>query len=911
MNEILLLLAFGLSFGIYFANRRITALEKRLNALEADAPSAQTIETPEALRQEIEPTEAETAKPGPWGARQESPQGPLEEEVTLATESPPTDMEQQEAMPETETNERPRQSFESRFGARWPVWIGGLALALGGIFMVKYSIESGLLNPVVRLVMASAFGLALLIAGEWVRRREMPLDLPAIKNALVPGILTAAGLVTLLGAAFAAHAFYGFIGPTTAFILLAMISLGGVGLSLLHGQGLAGLGLLAAMATPALIDSPEPNYWALFVYLTVAWIATALASRIRGWNIVPAAANVLLLGWSGAVLSFGEDVGIWPVIVAQMAAIAGLTFLWPASHGEAPDNEDVAETELVDAPWHEWARGAFRNNGHLSLSITGAMAALLVGLGLLNTDGDSFGRFAIVLAGLGFWAAWRPSAFPAVIATGIGVVLASVAPFAGMLEAWLQSGNSGWIVGHTPGVEVFYLAATLVLLGVLAISRHAATFAAYSLAWAALMTVGPMVLLSASFIAQGAFALDWPHGLSALALAVCYLTYAEFLWRRKAGGAWHDAHIFFMAAGSFFAAVLALHAITNSVTTTILTAVIGFAYLAAGRMRPWAVVPWILAFAGIVVLARIAWQPSLVGDLTLSKTPFFNQLLPGYGIPALLLGAGAYLVRAGTSERVRNFLQALASLMALMTVAILARHALNNGSLSGGEPTLGEQSIYTLLTVGASAVLMTLDMKSPSPVFRWGSMIAGGLSMAGAVFAHLLPLNPYFSGELTGSYPVFNLLLLGYLLPALAFFGLAYYARGKRPVFYVRTLAAAGTILAFAWVTLSVRRFWQGAGIADWKGFMQGEMYTYSVVWLILGVILLGVGSRFNAVSLRLASAALVLVAVLKVFIIDMSNLEGFLRALSFIGLGIVLIGIGLFYQRVLARRSDNETVEP
>ena len=51
---------------------------------------------------------------------------------------------------------------------------------------------------------------------------------------------------------------------------------------------------------------------------------------------------------------------------------------------------------------------------------------------------------------------------------------------------------------------------------------------------------------------------------------------------------------------------------------------------------------------------------------------------------------------------------------------------------------------------------------------------------------------------------------------------------------------------------------------------------------------------------LRIASAALIAVAVAKVFIFDMSELEGVLRALSFIGLGAVLIGIGLFYQRLL-----------
>jgi uncharacterized membrane protein len=113
----------------------------------------------------------------------------------------------------------------------------------------------------------------------------------------------------------------------------------------------------------------------------------------------------------------------------------------------------------------------------------------------------------------------------------------------------------------------------------------------------------------------------------------------------------------------------------------------------------------------------------------------------------------------------------------------------------------------------------------------------------------------------------------------------------------------AGAALGFAWATLSVRRFWQGENIADWKGFLQGETYSYSVVWLLIGVLLLVLGSRFNARSLRLASAAFVLISVAKAFLIDMSNLEGVLRALSFIGLGAVLIGIGLFYQKILTRK--------
>src|SRR5512135_1939132 len=42
-------------------------------------------------------------------------------------------------------------SFEERFGTRWVVWVGGVALALGGIFLVRYTIQQGLIGPGVRI----------------------------------------------------------------------------------------------------------------------------------------------------------------------------------------------------------------------------------------------------------------------------------------------------------------------------------------------------------------------------------------------------------------------------------------------------------------------------------------------------------------------------------------------------------------------------------------------------------------------------------------------------------------------------------------------------------------------------------------------------------------------------------------
>ena len=52
--------------------------------------------------------------------------------------------------------------------------------------------------------------------------------------------------------------------------------------------------------------------------------------------------------------------------------------------------------------------------------------------------------------------------------------------------------------------------------------------------------------------------------------------------------------------------------------------------------------------------------------------------------------------------------------------------------------------------------------------------------------------------------------------------------------------------------------------------------------------------------SLRLAALALVGLAAAKVFLVDMAGLDGLWRVLSFLGLGVSLIGLGAFYRRFL-----------
>ncbi|WP_075290267.1 DUF2339 domain-containing protein [Pararhizobium arenae] len=947
MIEIVALVGFVLAILAFMNNRRTAErLETELDAIRGELKRLQesavlpvslesAVETPAASPDGDEEAVVAGADSGQAAAHDEPY---LQETVERASRGEPWGKMPEPASTVDAAAPRPKESLESRLGARWAVWVGGIALALGGVFMVRYSIEAGLLSPAVRLVLAAVFGLLLVAAGEVIRRgASLPGRFGAgqFDNAMIPGILTAAGAVTLFGAVYAAHGIYGFIGAAPAFLLLGLVSLATVGLSLLHGQALAGLGLLAAMLAPALIASESPRPWVLFSYLAVAWLATLLAARLRRWSVVPAIGNIGLCLWSLAYIASSVPFDVSPIVSAMLVMIAGVGLVWPAAApllqkqaaligarqeepGPAPQ-EDVEALNEGDIPVQssspipaaslDWS--CILQPPFAAVTVTAAISALLVALGLVGplftSSGYAVSGFVIIVAALAALGAVRENA----VYAAIGAALAAI------LGLWSMTSIHDLVTLADPSLSAvsetaadaqpaaFVLSACFVLLAALVLILRATSRPVFAVCWSAIAAAAPAALMATSLIMTGNLFFDALHGGISILLGLVLIGLAEGAVRRGAderGLIWMQA---FLLAGSLGQFVIALHALTNGLVTTVSIAVVGVVYVAALRVRSWRALPWMMVGAALVVLARIAWDPTIVGTSELGRTPIFNALLPGYGIPALLLVISAYALRTWPDIRVRNLLQALASIFVLLTAAILVRHAMNDGVLDSAAPTLAEQAIYTLLAIGASGIFLMLDLRSPSPIFRYGGMAVGVWSMLSVLSAHLFYLNPYFSGERLGRFPVFDLLLIGYLLPGVGYGVLARYARHRRPLPYVMALAVSGVLLIFAWATLSVRRFWQGEAIAGWNGFLQAETYTYSVVWLLLGVILLAVGSRYDAKSLRITSAVLVFIAVIKVFLIDMANLEGFLRALSFIGLGVVLIGIGLFYQRILSAKSE------
>ena len=106
-------------------------------------------------------------------------------------------------------------------------------------------------------------------------------------------------------------------------------------------------------------------------------------------------------------------------------------------------------------------------------------------------------------------------------------------------------------------------------------------------------------------------------------------------------------------------------------------------------------------------------------------------------------------------------------------------------------------------------------------------------------------------------------------------------------------------MLALAYLSLEVRTLFHGP-VLPFGPTTDAEQYAYSAAWLTFGVALLVGGIVLVSQPARLASAAVITLTAAKVFLYDLAGVQGVFRAFSFIGLGLVLMGIGLLYQRLL-----------
>jgi uncharacterized membrane protein len=177
-------------------------------------------------------------------------------------------------------------------------------------------------------------------------------------------------------------------------------------------------------------------------------------------------------------------------------------------------------------------------------------------------------------------------------------------------------------------------------------------------------------------------------------------------------------------------------------------------------------------------------------------------------------------------------------------------------------------------------------------VLRWSGVILFAVATVFAVgwqAIFLNPMMPFFGAPVEGWF-LLDSLFLAYAITAALYAGIGFYRLGPRAIWQAALVLSAG--FAFLWVTLEVRHFFQGDRLN--QGLTgETEWYAYSAAWLAFAATGLGAALKWRSLSLRRASLLGLGLVVGKVFLSDMADRSGALRALSFIGLGAVLVGVG------------------
>jgi uncharacterized membrane protein len=838
----------------------VEALRRALDEAGIAVPQAQAAPNPSPWAEPApEPASEAAPAPNPWAAPPPEPTAP----------------------PPPATPEPARPNLEEALTLRWGTWLGAAALLLAGVFLVKTAVEEGWLGAEARCALAALLGLALILGAEWLRRRPAP-DRPGLPwPDQAPAALAAGGLAVLFGAAYATTGLYALVPPLVGFALMAAVALAGIALALLHGPVVAAIGILGAYLTPALVESRDPFLPGLFAYLfLVTAAALAVLRQVGaawlGWLALGAAAFWVLLGGFMA----RDPADLWaPALFVPAAAALHLALLPRAALGA-----DIGRRLA-------WLPVLLLALAGVTL-LPGARDPLPAVLGLL------------LLTPVTIWAGARDERLDRLpwLAAAIGLLMLLIHP----VRAWAPSQEAVTVEGLVqavlpagpwlPEALIPFLAAALALA-----AMHAAAGlwlerrAPRPLHWAAGMAAVPVLVLLVAYARIRGFALDMGWAMAALALAAA-LVGTTALARREGDLPRAGAH----AAGAMAALALAVAMLLRDQWLTLAVALFlpPLAWI-EGRAGLPALRRVALAVAGFV-LVRLLLNWHVLGYET-GDWPVLNLLLLTYGVPCACFALAAFIFHKRGDDTTVAVLEAGAIAFATALMLLQIRHAVTGGDIAefDGTWSFREASLDLLGLALLATLLRWLDRRLGGRPVMSGAwrLLQGAALVLGAM---MLVANPALQPDaVVAPTPVLNELLLAYALPGLLAALAARSAASAEPRGFREVLATYAVLAIFAWVTLEVRHLFQpGAMALELADPGEAELYAYSGAWLLLAGGLLALGIRLRVPPLRQAALAVMTLTIGKAFLVDMSDLEGLWRVVSFLGLGLALIALGWVYRR-------------
>ncbi len=846
--ELLLLVAGFVVFGVLLSDQRsrIRRIEDRLDLmlrrLDSVEDRVRGAAGPAPVAPPAAPVEGRPAPPPSEAEAEAPPSRPLATPVFRRRE--PEEVRPARSFSET---------FEALVGGKLPIWIGGIALVLSAFFLVRYSIEAGLLGPGPRSIIAGLFGLALLAAAEAGRRLPRFAGDPRVGQALA-----GAGIASLFGTLYMASELYGLIGPLAAFGLLVLVTAAALFLSLRHGPPTAIMGLIGGFAAPYVAGLNDGNLVPVLVYLALLMAGLFALAVHRGWLWLALAATGGGALWTLLLLVTGDS--------GQFAALGAFVAV----------SAIAATAVLPRAGGQDWRI-------RLVPMAAGLMQlALLAPLVSFSMTGWAFyGLLSAAMIAL----AWRDPRMTPGVAGALALVV--------VLLAAAHEADSRWAVPAAAGA--------LALFGIP--GHWLARRSGDGHWWSAIAVAGgSLPLLIAMAFANPPLA-DWSWGLLALAAAIpctwlsmraradaspefrptpglagalgmaMLLVYLAAAWWLPA--LWHAPAAVAVALGG------AIRAERDGDRASLLT---GFAGLALAVL--------LMPVDGFIEIAI----RSLPGEtLHLAHIPPLIDVGVRLALPAAIIGVALVSGLLRADGVAKTALASAAAVLAGLVLYALAKQPLaivdDAAFVARG---FAERALISQALFAAAAALL---WKAPAGL-RPAALALLALGVARVLWFDLLVLNPLHRAQEVGSLPLVNAAVIHFALVALWLWlagRLALPPRLERPVRIAAIVAAACTMF------VAIRQLFQGSRL-DADMILRGEQYAYSAGFLLLGALWLWRGIRTGSGPLRVTGLIVLTLVTFKVFLIDASALEGLLRVLSFLGLGAALIGIGWGYGRFVGR---------
>jgi uncharacterized membrane protein len=805
--------------------------------------------------------------------------------IPAASATTPSQIPLQVPRPSVSSNiPREPDMFERMGGAikRWftegnvPVKMGIIVLFFGVAALLRYAYQQGVFTfPIEYRFIAVAIGGIAAIAWGWKER----ISNPAFGLSMQGG-----GIGILMLAIFAAVKYFpSMLPPEMAFGLIVVLVVCASMLAVLQDAiWIALLGLLGGYLAPVIISTGSGNHIALFSYYAVLNAAVFFIAWKKSWRV---------LNLMGFVFTFGvgtlwgmkyyvpekfDTVEPFLILFFIFYTAIGLIYVIKQTEHRRPwiDGTLVFGTPLLSFPLQAYLMADNKMGLAFSaLIIAMVYAGLVVFLHRRKSErllAEAYGALALGFATL---------AIPLAFSAG---TTATVWALEGVGVAW---------VGMRQNRKLPVFAG--VLLQLLAAGAYAISFVDVQMQ----IREGFALVLNPTYL--GAFI---------LALSGFLLSYVFKSYRKDKT---IPTLLFIWACSWWFAGGISDIVLASS----------------PNSIGAWQYAVLYGAFTMLVstlLMQRLQWnEMRVLAALMLCATPFFIIIAAvKYTVPfanqttlywVVWAAVGLYFLwRESRIAGVRNMAVASLSHLVWLWSIVLATYIQWQYQLQTvWQLHEGWYATALWLPLG----LLTLGLWKKPQLFAWPmqehfeSYKNGWFIPAFVVLAFAWTIGLFMAGNPSPlSYvPILNPLELSLL----AIVGLmAYYAREENTQF--RALIKLWPVVAFAFVTMATLRTVHHWTEQPWNPMILNSGITQAsltIVWSLIGVSGLILGSRRREVKTWLAGGALMLVVLGKLAIVDriyMGNIPGIVSCLA---VGMLLVAVGYFAPRPPKNSTDDQKV--